>query len=66
MTGSRRRAALIGTGLIGGSVGMALRANGWHVTGTDRDDHSAARAMELGAVDAVGEDPSAELTVIAV
>jgi len=66
VTGSRRRAALIGTGLIGGSVGMALRANGWHVTGTDRDDHSAARAMELGAVDAVGEDPSAELTVIAV
>ena len=58
MTGSRRRAALVGTGLIGGSVGMALRANGWHVTGTDRDDRSAARALELGAVDAVGSDPS--------
>lgn len=63
MTG--RRAQLVGTGLIGGSIGLALRASGWHVTGTDRDEVAAARALDLGAVDAVGEDPDAELTFVA-
>lgn len=66
MTDAPRRAAVIGTGLIGGSVGMALRERGWHVTGSDRDEARAARALELGAVDAVGEDPAAEVTFVAV
>ncbi len=62
----RRRAAVIGTGLIGGSVAAALRAAGWFVTGSDRDPETAEQARELGLVDAVGEDPHAELTVVAV
>ncbi len=41
------RAALVGTGLIGGSIGMALRRRGWHVTGCDRDPAVAERALEL-------------------
>lgn len=61
-----RRAGLVGTGLIGGSVGLALRAGGWHVTGSDADPARAARALELGAIDAVGVDPAAELTFVAV
>src|SRR5688572_25674342 len=60
-----RRAAIVGTGLIGGSIGLALRERGWHVTGSDGDDARAARALELGALDAVGEDPDAELTFVA-
>jgi prephenate dehydrogenase len=60
-----KRAQVVGTGLIGGSIGLALKASGWHVTGTDRDEAFAARALELGAVDAVGEDPGAELTFVA-
>jgi prephenate dehydrogenase len=64
--GRARRVALVGTGLIGGSVGLALRSAGWHVTGSDRDPEVAARALELGALDAVGDDPDAELTVVAV
>ena len=64
--GPARRAAVVGTGLIGGSVGMALRAAGWHVTGWDHDAAGAARALELGALDEVGTDPDAELTVVAV
>ena len=60
----QRRAALIGTGLIGGSIGLALRDQGWHVTGNDLDPERAARALELGALDAVGEDPSAEITFV--
>ncbi|MCB1014634.1 MAG: prephenate dehydrogenase [Acidimicrobiales bacterium] len=59
------RAAVVGTGLIGGSIGLALRAQGWHVSGVDRDDARATRALELGAIDAVGRDPSADLTFVA-
>jgi prephenate dehydrogenase len=59
------RAAVIGTGLIGGSLGMALRSRGWHVTGRDRDRARAERALELGALDAIGADPDAEITFVA-
>jgi prephenate dehydrogenase len=56
---------VIGPGLIGGSVGMALRTNGWHVSGTDTSPRTAARAVELGALDVEGEDRSADLIVVA-
>jgi prephenate dehydrogenase len=62
---SPNRAAIVGTGLIGGSIGMALRAQGWFVTGRDRDPARADRALVLGALDAVGADPDAEVTFIA-
>jgi prephenate dehydrogenase len=64
-TAPRRRAQIVGVGLIGGSIGLALRAQGWHVTGRDRAEAMAARALELGALDAVGRDPDADLTVVA-
>lgn len=60
-----RRAAVVGTGLIGGSIGLALRSRGWHVTGTDADPGAAARALELGALDRVGVDEDVELTFVA-
>jgi prephenate dehydrogenase len=60
-----RRAAIVGTGLIGGSIGLALRRRGWHVTGDDRDPARAERALELGALDAVGRDEQAEITFLA-
>lgn len=63
--GGGGRAAIIGTGLIGGSIGLALRARGWHVTGRDKDHVRAERAMEIGALDAIGADPDAEVTFIA-
>ena len=59
------RATIIGTGLIGGSVGMALRARGWHVSGVDAEPGVAARAVVLGALDTEGEDPAADLVVVA-
>lgn len=65
-TDGPRRAGLVGTGLIGGSIGRALRGAGWHVTGTDRDAARVERALELGVIDAAGVDPEAELTFIAV
>ena len=60
-----RQITIIGTGLIGGSVGMALRARGWHVTGSDAAPGTAARAVALGALDHAGEDRDADLVVVA-
>ena len=60
-----KRAALVGTGLIGGSIGMALRRQGWHVSGLDLDRDRVERALELGALDAIGRDPEAEITFVA-
>jgi prephenate dehydrogenase len=60
-----RRAQVVGLGLIGGSLGLGLRARGWYVTGDDADDARAARARELGVVDDVGTDRRAELTFVA-
>jgi prephenate dehydrogenase len=62
---SERRALVIGTGLIGGSIGLALKAQGWRVTGRDVDESRAARAVELGALDDVGDDVDAEITFVA-
>jgi prephenate dehydrogenase len=59
------RAMVVGTGLIGGSVGMALRRLGWHVTGRDLDGERASQALKLGALDAVGEEPEAAVTFVA-
>jgi prephenate dehydrogenase len=55
----------VGTGLIGGSIGLGLRRNGWHVSGADRAASRAERALDLGALDAIGLDPEAEITFVA-
>jgi prephenate dehydrogenase len=47
------RAAVIGTGLIGGSIGFALAELGHDVVGFDRDPDRLARARELGAVGSI-------------
>ncbi|MDH4148446.1 MAG: hypothetical protein OEY23_25095, partial [Acidimicrobiia bacterium] len=59
---NRRRAQVIGMGLIGGSLAMALRRLGWTVSGFDHDPDCGARALELGAIDGVGFDERADLT----
>jgi prephenate dehydrogenase len=51
--------------LIGGSIGLALRAREWHVTGRDIDESRASHALELGALDDVGDDPDADITFVA-
>ena len=54
------RLAIVGTGLIGASVGLAAKRAGveW-VGGTDADAAAAGMALERGALDAVG--PLADL-----
>jgi len=46
-----RRAAIFGTGLIGASLGMALRRVGWTVAGWDPDQTALEVATERSAVD---------------
>ena len=58
-------AIVVGTGLIGGSVGMALRAAGWRVTGIEPDRGRARMAVDVGAVDDLGEPGPCDLAVIA-
>ncbi|HEX4863428.1 MAG TPA: prephenate dehydrogenase [Acidimicrobiales bacterium] len=61
----RQRAQIVGTGLIGGSIGAGLRARGWLVTGSDVDPSRSARALQIGAIDAAGNDSEALITFIA-
>ncbi len=63
--GARRRALVVGTGLIGGSIALGLRRRGWHVSGTDADEARAADALATGVVDDVGDDPEAEVVFVA-
>lgn len=65
MAAEVRRAQVVGTGLIGGSIGLGLRSRGWTVTGCDSDPSRAAAALAAGALDEVGTDPAAALTFVA-
>ena len=60
-----RRALVIGTGLIGGSIGTGLRRRGRHVTGQDADNDRVQRALEVGAIDELGPGLDAEIVFIA-
>lgn len=52
------RVAILGTGLLGTSVGLALRAAGFtgSITGWNRSRGQAETALALGAIDAIGDD----------
>jgi prephenate dehydrogenase len=63
--GPRRRAVVVGTGLIGGSIALALRRRGWHVSGMDDDPARQREAYESGVVDTVGDDLDAEVVFVA-
>ena len=53
------RIAILGTGLIGSSVGMALRQNGFGgtIVGWDRDPAQTATALSLSSIDVIAEEP---------
>ena len=63
--GARRRALVVGTGLIGGSIALGLRRRGWHVSGLDADESRLAEALAAGVIDAAGDDPAAEVVFVA-
>jgi len=54
-----KSAAILGTGLIGTSIGLGLRANGWHVTGWDTDVATGTAALAKGGLDVLAESEDA-------
>ena len=69
--GGLRSAVVVGTGLIGTSIALALRECGVRVGLADRDPASARLAADIGAGTVVGEDFTglsmpADLAVLAV
>jgi prephenate dehydrogenase len=60
-----RRANVVGLGLIGGSIAVALRTRGWHVSGRDADPGRATQAVERRIIDVAGLDADAEITFVA-
>ena len=63
-----RRALVVGVGLIGGSIGAALRRAGWHVVGRDLHRAGLEDALARGVIDEIaGPDGpvDAELTFVA-
>jgi prephenate dehydrogenase len=53
------RIAILGTGLLGTSVGLALRAAGFQgsIVGWNRGAEGAQAALSMGAIDSIGTDP---------
>lgn len=67
------RVAILGTGLLGASVGLALRAAGYEgsIAGWNRGEEGAQTALKLGAVDSIMSDAleaakSSDVIVLAV
>ena len=67
------RVAILGTGLLGTSIGLALRAAGFagSITGWNRSRGQAETALALGAIDSIGDDAIAtaktnEVVILAV
>jgi prephenate dehydrogenase len=68
-----QRIAILGTGLLGTSVGLALRAAGFKgsIIGWNRSTEQAQLALSMGAIDSIANDPieaarASEVTVLAV
>ena len=62
---AKRSANVIGLGLIGGSIALALRRNGFVVWGQDSAAGTESEAVKRGIIDHAGTDPGAEVTFVA-
>lgn len=63
---TNRRATVVGLGLIGGSLCVALRERGWLVSGDDQDAQRVTEALERGLISAAGIDAESQVTFVAV
>ncbi|MBZ4688341.1 MAG: Prephenate dehydrogenase [Clostridiales bacterium] len=68
-----KKVVIIGLGLIGGSIGLALKRRDFarEIVGIDKDSNILQKALELGAIDKAVDDASvdlrgAELMILAV
>lgn len=63
---SSRRAHVVGLGLIGASIALALRDVGWTVSGADLDSDIETRALASNVITHTDLTPDVDLVVIAV
>lgn len=66
VTTTNRRVTVVGLGLIGGSICVALRERGWLVSGDDQDPQRVTEALERGLISAAGIDAESQVTFVAV
>ncbi len=62
---SERSAHIVGLGLIGASVALALAQAGWRVTGSDLNSETLKTALSTGLVDGDLPEPATRLFVVA-
>ena len=60
-----RHAHVVGLGLIGASVALALKGTGWIVTGVDSDSATVTSAIDGGVITSTELSPDVDLVVIA-
>ncbi len=67
------RIAILGTGLLGTSIGLALRAANFSgtITGWNRTPAEAELALQMGALDSIAPDPhqaaiASDVTLLAI
>jgi prephenate dehydrogenase len=60
-----RHAHVVGLGLIGASVALALKSTGWSVTGVDSDPSTVTLAIDGGVIIDTELSPNVDLAVIA-
>ncbi len=61
---STPRAIIHGTGLLGASVGLALRSQGWEVAGWDPDPEGLSEAKRRGAITTELDRPGADADLV--
>ena len=61
----QKKAGVIGLGLIGGSIGLALREEGWEVIGSDNDTSRVHEALDMGAINDEGSMKDCEIVFVA-
>lgn len=61
----QKKAGIIGLGLIGGSIGLALKEEGWEVIGRDSDPSRVNEAMRMGAITAESSMKDCEIVFVA-
>ena len=64
-SGRRASANVVGLGLIGGSVALALQARGFEVWGSDEDPGRTASALEKGIISHSGVTSEGQVTFVA-
>ena len=61
----QKTANVVGLGLIGGSIALALTERGWAVNGDDDDPARVQQARKMGMIAAGGLNPRATITFVA-